>query len=681
MPDALIDEILSRCPGGPMRAPGGSIVWPATAGYSRTLKAAQAGNPRAPLPPPPRHLGCAPRSARSGFDVGSAHPVSALIARSGVPEAEAGRYLLIDSDCGHLVHTFMAARPASRWLGLDRNAEAIAWSTVHVAGADFAVLPDELPLAAPDASFDGAVALELPGRSAPDELGAWLEELSRLVRPGGFLVLGTLSYASLAHLAERRHAHDDQVRSALQSLDSTGMAMLAVRRRNVRLLRADRLAREMAGRGWQAFQPLIGAGRRHGDFHLAVRRETAPVDNRATVLPPIGAVIGGTVDAATLAAQPNGEAVAETVRIALAGTMRRSATVSVDFDGVSSDDRSTLRTVMAKRRCSWSDLHLLTLRDACLIGDGTVVVQRGERRDVLGDSAREFLTTGRVPPGLERHGAGGYTMSAGIDRRIGEPCLLLKRPWAKNFGHWLVDQATVLSWLVRNGLLPSRRLVVGEQAAGGLADIMRQTVAAILPDAELLEHPDEEVWRFDSLAYPMPLHVPHWFKLPAALETLRSDLRSVATLDGDQPRRLHVVRSPEGERRLDNEAELLAISASHGFVPVQPERLSLAGQVALFAGARAVIGVKGAALTSILFAEPDCPLIVLSPASFPDVFHWNLATVRGHPYWELYGPVVSHEGDPAYRPFRIDPAKFEAVLQRALGTHPPRRWRRLWGKA
>jgi capsular polysaccharide biosynthesis protein len=239
----------------------------------------------------------------------------------------------------------------------------------------------------------------------------------------------------------------------------------------------------------------------------------------------------------------------------------------------------------------------------------------------------------------------------------------------------MTDQATVLSWLVRIGQLPSRRLIVTRRAWTGLADVMRQTVEAILPDAELIEHPDGEVWQFDSLAYAMPLHVPPSFKLPAALDSLRAHLLAVATPTGKGPRRLHVLRGADASRRLDNEAELLEISAAHDFVPVQPERLSLAEQVSLFAGAEAVIGVKGAALTAILFAASSCPLIVLSPASFVDLGHWNIASLRGQPYWELYGPVTSRGGDPSYRNFRIDPAKFETLLQRALGKRPRRWWR------
>jgi capsular polysaccharide biosynthesis protein len=284
----------------------------------------------------------------------------------------------------------------------------------------------------------------------------------------------------------------------------------------------------------------------------------------------------------------------------------------------------------------------------------------------MADSAREFLAAGHVPDALGQQGEGSFTMPARIDRRVSGPCLLLKRPWSRNFGHWLIDQASVLSLLVRTGQLPSRRLVVARLGSRGLGNVMRETVSAILPEAELLEHPNREVWQFDSLAYAMPVHVPTSFKLPDALDSLHRHLLSAAAPPGDRPRRLHLVRAAGGSRALDNETELLAISARHGFVPIQPERLPLAEQVALFAGAEAVIGVKGAGLTAILFAEPACSLIVLSPASFIDVVPWNIAGLRGHPFWELYGPVTRDRGDPGHHDFRIDPAKFETMLQRAL---------------
>ena len=606
--------------------------------------------------------------------------VSGLLAQSGVAEGDGGRYLLIDSGCGHLVHTLMATRPASRWLGLDRDSESVAWSAANVTDAAFAVLPDRLPLGERDASFDGAVALDLSKRLDFARLGEWLEELWRLVRPGGFVVLGACGYAALAHFTDRQQTADDDVRSALRTLDETGTATLALRDHEIRLFGENHFAQKVLGQYWQSSRPIIGGGPRFTDLYVARRREAPRSSGELATLPTIGTVIEGIVDGASLASVPDSGVVTRSRLIARAGAVRRSVRAFLDLDPLAPEERRSLKAMMAERRCSWPDLHLLTFPVAWLVGQGTLVVQHGERRTLLRDSAREFLSAGRVPDGLERHGQDGFAMRASVDRRVEAPCLLLKRPWANNFGHWLIDQASMLSWLVRIGEVPSRRLVVAKLNWVALADVMRETVAAILPGAEMLEHPDDEVWRFDSLAWAMPVHVPPLFKLPAALDSLRSHLLSVAAAPADRPRRLHVVRAAANSRRIDNESELLAISARYGFVPVHPERLALADQVALFAGAEAVVGVKGAALTNILFAEPACPLIVLSPAGFTDLFHWNLATLRGHPFWELYGPVTSQWGEPGYRDFRVDPVKFERMLRQALaGQRAARAWQ-FWRK-
>ena len=53
----------------------------------------------------------------------------------------------------------------------------------------------------------------------------------------------------------------------------------------------------------------------------------------------------------------------------------------------------------------------------------------------------ELLAQGLVPRGLEEAGPGRYRWSQSVSRVIETPTLLLKRPWWRNYGHWLVDAA------------------------------------------------------------------------------------------------------------------------------------------------------------------------------------------------------------------------------------------------
>jgi capsular polysaccharide biosynthesis protein len=150
------------------------------------------------------------------------------------------------------------------------------------------------------------------------------------------------------------------------------------------------------------------------------------------------------------------------------------------------------------------------------------------------------------------------------------------------------------------------------------------------------------------------------------LESLRADLLSVPVPPTERPRRLHVVRPNVTWRKLVNEAEIADIAARHGFTPVVPETLTMAEQAAHFAGAEAVLGVKGAAMTNILFAAPTCKLILLSPADFIDQFYWNITSLRGIAYHELFGEIVTRDKVAGHNPFRVDPARVEALISSVL---------------
>jgi hypothetical protein len=305
-------------------------------------------------------------------------------------------------------------------------------------------------------------------------------------------------------------------------------------------------------------------------------------------------------------------------------------------------------------------IEIATLPEATIAGQGCVITRNGE---VLRETVLEFLAQGLVPDGFTP-APGGCQLAAPITRWVQEPAILAKRPWFRNFGHWLVDGAALLALVAQARRAEGLTIILGDVGPGPLRQVMLDTIALLLPNNPLLFHPDEECWAVRELHYVSPVHVPPLFKLPAALSALRDAL--VPDWADIVPRqKLFVVRGTgRHARTLANSNQIVERCTSRGYACVAPELLPIGQAARLFAEAKAVVGVKGAALTNTLFCRPRSVVMALSPADFPDPFFWDLCAQRGIFYGELFGAATT-DRPKGLNDLVIDPGRLEAMLDSA----------------
>lgn len=130
----------------------------------------------------------------------------------------------LDFGCssGRVVRSLAAAYPAVEWHGCDPNEPAIAWAAENLPGIEFFVNEDGPPLPLADRSLDMAYAISIWSHFAP-ELGLrWFDEMRRLIRPGGCLVVTTHGVTSVAHYALRGLRTPEQSDEILTSLYRRG---------------------------------------------------------------------------------------------------------------------------------------------------------------------------------------------------------------------------------------------------------------------------------------------------------------------------------------------------------------------------------------------------------------------------------------------------------------------------
>lgn len=111
------------------------------------------------------------------------------------------RILDFGCGCGRTLRWMRDLAPASRLHGADVDGEAIAWCRDHIDFATFAATNSQPRLPYADDSFDFIYALSVFTHLPLTAQFAWLEELRRVLAPGGIVFLTVLGYRRDAYAA------------------------------------------------------------------------------------------------------------------------------------------------------------------------------------------------------------------------------------------------------------------------------------------------------------------------------------------------------------------------------------------------------------------------------------------------------------------------------------------------
>jgi SAM-dependent methyltransferase len=134
------------------------------------------------------------RSGRAGYDAIAAH----------VPLDELESVLDFGCGCGRVTRYWSGF--AGSVTGSDLDGPAVAWCRRNLAFARFERNALEPPLAFEDASFDLVYALSVFTHLTAELQLAWRDELRRVLRPGGFLLVTTHGRSYLPKLDDGERA-------------------------------------------------------------------------------------------------------------------------------------------------------------------------------------------------------------------------------------------------------------------------------------------------------------------------------------------------------------------------------------------------------------------------------------------------------------------------------------------
>jgi glycosyltransferase involved in cell wall biosynthesis/SAM-dependent methyltransferase len=124
-----------------------------------------------------------------------------LLERNGAPIESMSAVLDFGCGCGRIARWWWDLEDV-RVFGCDVNPELIAWSRAELPFMNAALSGETPPLPYPDDSFDFAYALSIFTHLPREREGPWLDELCRVVKPEGLLLLTTAGESYKDNLSE-----------------------------------------------------------------------------------------------------------------------------------------------------------------------------------------------------------------------------------------------------------------------------------------------------------------------------------------------------------------------------------------------------------------------------------------------------------------------------------------------
>ena len=280
------------------------------------------------------------------------------------------------------------------------------------------------------------------------------------------------------------------------------------------------------------------------------------------------------------------------------------------------------------------------------------------RRVVLEAVGREDVALLNVLYSITE-GSPAWTTSAtrSIDRAV-----LLHNCWSGGYFHWVTENLTRLEGLERyrerTGEEPT--LLIGPNPSGFRTESL-----------ELLGYEEGDWIEWDGATTVVDhLVVPSMRRGttrssetgPVAHEWLRTRLREAVAgrVEADRfSSRVYVSRADADRRRVVNESAVQELLGEYGFETYRLAEMSVAENVALFAGADCVVAPHGAGLTNVLFAD-DASVVELARSNYSPTY-CMLVQCAGHDHRYL-------ECEPQGVDLVVDPVALETAVSEALAT-------------
>ncbi len=214
-----------------------------------------------------------------------------------------------------------------------------------------------------------------------------------------------------------------------------------------------------------------------------------------------------------------------------------------------------------------------------------------------------------------------------------------------NIGHWMLDALARLNFLKEAGLFDEVDYFLVPNFAHEFQKESLQ-LFGIAPERIVVADGEThfQAERLISTSHPRGARsylVPHWL-ISFYQNTIGEKAKALNT---NYPSKIYVSRRDSKLRGIENEDQLISFLESEGYTTLEMSKYSLLEKVAIFQQAESIIGMSGAGLIGLLFANRGMQFLELFPRGFVHSLYYNIANFLDMDYQYLICDSASKSED------------------------------------
>lgn len=275
----------------------------------------------------------------------------------------------------------------------------------------------------------------------------------------------------------------------------------------------------------------------------------------------------------------------------------------------------TVRALLGPVRQSRA-VHAFTLRDVMLHAP-TMLLFSGDRK----------LAETRYQVPDDAYDAAHLTDAIAIDAGTSVVIGFNMDWWG--YYHWVVQCLPAIDWALRQEATAGVRLAL-PRLDGWHADLLDLLGYG---EVDRIEIDRGRCYSLPHAVYSEHLNGSTAFSISRSAALTFQNLRKHARVSPLPHEIIYLARTDSPRRPMRNEDALIRLLEGEGAAIIVPGQLHVVDQIALFSGARVVIGAHGGALTNIAFCSDGAAVYELMPSHYPNPCFNRLAQARGLDYW------------------------------------------------